>query len=280
VSEKPAPDARRKVLGDYARKAAAPGLRPVLDADDEGDVKNAYLDYVHRLALAPWLAGLGPRVADLGCGIGRLTELVTDLSLTVGLDYSPDLLALAGERLGAGVGLARADLAALPVQSGCLTGAMMCFVALHFDDDVAQRAFAETARILQPGAIFLLFEHVSPADEAQLYHGVVGRTVPAITGMLEGAGFDVLAKIAVKKTPSRPVHWVKAGKLPRALWRFGAWFDRKTATRKLEHADYVEALFVARLRGGSAAPDLPSFREMTMQMFVPEALRRRRFPPR
>ena len=44
----------------------------------------------------------------------------------------------------------------------------------------------------QPGGFFLLFEHVAPGDESRLYHGVVDRTVPGISGMLEGAGFEVV----------------------------------------------------------------------------------------
>lgn len=271
----PRPDALDKVLEDYREKAAQPGLRPVLDAGDDGDVKNAYLDHVHRRTLRTWLPKLGSRVADLGCGIGRLTTLL-DARVTIGVDASPDLLALARQRLGPDALLARGDLTALPLSSGSLTGAMMCFVSLHLDDDAFRRAMADVARVLQPGGLFLLFEHVSPSDEPRLYHGVVDRPVKAVVDALEAAGFDVIARRAAKKTPSRAVHWVRTGRLPRALWALGAWFDRATARRRLEHADYVEVLFAARRRGGLESPDLPTAREMAVSMFVPQALTRRR----
>lgn len=272
---RPSPDARGKVLADYAAKAVEPGLRPVLDAGDEGDVKNAYLDYVHRRVLAPRLGMLGPRVIDLGCGIGRLLEMVSERPLAVGIDYSPELLGLARGRLGAGARLARADLAHLPVASGSLTGALMCFVSLHFDDATLDAALAEVARVLQPGGVFLYFEHIAPGAEPRLYHGVVDRPMPALMAALDRAGFDVEARIGAKKTPSRSVHWVRTGKLPRWLWWFGAWLDRKTAARRLDHADYVEGLFVARRRGAGVRPDLPTAAEMTTSLFWPEGWTRK-----
>ena len=276
-----APDAPEKVLSDYREKAAQPGLRPVLDSGDEGDVKNAYLDYVHRVTLNRWIERLGPRVVDLGCGLGRLLDLVTDRPVSIGLDASPELLQLARERLGPRARLARADLAQLPLLSGSLTGAMMCFVSLHFDDDTLDAALSEVERVLQPGGVFLYFEHIAPGDEPRLYHGVVDRPMQALLDALDRAGFDLDARIGAKKTPSRSVHWVRNGKLPRWLWWFGAWFDRKTASRRLEHADYVEGLLVARKRGGRVIPELPTAREMTTSLFWPQAWgRKRKLPPR
>jgi hypothetical protein len=105
---------------------------------------------------------------------------------------------------------------------------------------------------------------------------VVDRPVAALVTVLEAAGFDVLARHAVKKTPSRAVHWVRTGRLPRILWRVGTWFDRMSARWNLEHADYVEALFVARKRGGLESPDLPTARDMAVSMFVPPIWMRRR----
>lgn len=270
MSEPPSPRDSRELREAYRRKAATGGLRAVLDPGDEDGRKNAYLDQVHRRALRRFLPLLGSRVADLGCGIGRLTELLADATSVVALDASPELLVLARERLGRGTVLARADLATLPVASGSLTGALMAFVSLHFDDDTAHRAFREVGRVLQPGGVFLVLEHVAPGEETVEYHGVLDRSSSALAALFDDAGFDIARRVALKKSPSRSVHWVKCG-LPRVLWGFGAWVDRCTATRSLAHADYVECLYVARRRGGvpSGVGDLPGVGESLLSLVVP-----------
>ena len=40
------------------------------------------------------------------------------------------------------------------------------------------------ARVLQPGGVFLLFDHVSPDEEPRLYHGVVNRPVARMEELL------------------------------------------------------------------------------------------------
>lgn len=257
---------KESLVGEYRDKAAAPGLGAVLDAGDAASGKNEYLDFVHRRELARVVEYLGPRAADLGCGIGRLTEMVAANRFTVGVDGSPDLLAVARTRLGDRVPLVRADLAALPLASGSLTGVLMAFVSLHFDDATAAHAFAEAFRVLQPGGMLLLFEHLAPGREDRTYYGVTNRSRASVERLLAAAGFEKPAVGAMKKSPSRIVHWVKSGRLPRALWGLGAALDRRACSRRPDLADYFECVVVARRPGGSS----PEIERPTMfSMFLP-----------
>jgi SAM-dependent methyltransferase len=253
------------LVGEYREKAAAKGLGAVLDAGDESG-KNEYLDFVHRRELARVVEMLGPRAADLGCGIGRLTGLIARDRFTAGVDGSPDLLARARARLAPGFPLVRADLAAVPLSSGSLTGVFMAFVSLQFDDATAARAFAEAFRVLQPGGVLVLFEHLAPSGEDRAYRGVTDRSRASIERLLTAAGFEPPAFRAMKKSPSRVVHWVKSGRLPRALWALGAALDRRACTRRPELADYLECVVVARRPGGTA-PEIE--RPSALSLFLP-----------
>ena len=254
------------LVDEYRGKSAAPGLSAVLDAGDVASGKNEYLDFVHRRELSRVAELLGPRAADLGCGIGRLTAPIAADRFTVGVDGSPELLAKARERLGPAVPLVRADVAALPLASGSLTGVFMAFVSLHFDDATAARAFAEAFRVLQPGGAFVLFEHLAPGAEDRTYYTALNRSRASVERLLAAAGFEPPVVRAMKKTPSRVVHWVKTGRLPRALWGLGAALDRRACARRPEAADYLECVVVARRPGGSSpAIERPS----ALSLFLP-----------
>ena len=234
---------------EYRTKAASPGLGPVLDAGDGDGRKNRYIDFVHRRALRRVLPLLGSRAADLGCGIGRLTALLAEDHWTVGLDGSPDLLAIARGRTDSR--LVRADMTALPLQSGSFTGALMAFVSMHFDDAAAARAFSEVARVLQPGGHFLFVEHFAPGGEDREYRGVLDRARGSVERLMSAAGLEPVAFVPLKKSPSRVVHWIRGNRLPEWLWGFGAWLDGRACARNPDVADYVECLLVARKPGGS-----------------------------
>lgn len=96
------------------------------------------------------------RVADLGCGTGTLTRLLTDEGYTVdGLDFSPEMI----ERARAKVPEARfvvADAGTPPLPAGEYDVVLSRHVLWAMDDP--ESAFARWATLLRPGGIAVLIE--------------------------------------------------------------------------------------------------------------------------
>ena len=91
----------------------------------------------------------GRRVLDLGCGTGRLAAPLAERSLARvwGVDASPEMLAVAREKLPASVGLKLGRAEDLPFRDGWFDRAVMWLV-VHLVDRPA--AFREVARVLVP----------------------------------------------------------------------------------------------------------------------------------
>jgi len=95
-------------------------------------------------------------VVDLGCGDGKLLELLAEqrpqLQL-IGIDTSPEELALARVRnLPENVRLVEADAAAMPLDDASADAAV-CHMALMLFDNVS-RVVAELARVIRPNGLF------------------------------------------------------------------------------------------------------------------------------
>jgi len=106
--------------------------------------------------MAPWLEGFhGGLVVDAACGTGRWTQYLRARGVRVcGLDLSLAMLGRARSRPGLAGSLAAADLAALPLASGC-ADAVLCALALgHVPDPPA--ALSELCRLVRPGGFLLL----------------------------------------------------------------------------------------------------------------------------
>src|SRR5262249_10651486 len=99
---------------------------------------------------------LGPgrgRCLDVGCGVGRFTEVAADLGWQLtGVELSEDQLRLAAERLPA-VELVAADAAQLPFATASFDAAFSTFTHTDFDDFAA--AVAEAWRVLRPRGRFV-----------------------------------------------------------------------------------------------------------------------------
>jgi SAM-dependent methyltransferase len=89
-------------------------------------------------------------VLDIGCGTGRFLAQLAEIAKAWGVDASPQMLEVARTRVsGAGLKLGTAE--ELPFKDRWFERATMWLVAHHVD---RPRAFAEAARVLEPGGHF------------------------------------------------------------------------------------------------------------------------------
>ena len=143
---------------------------------------------------------------DIGCGTGRFLAQLSEKAKAWGVDASPEMLEVARTRAGsAGLKLGRAE--ELPFKDGWFERATMWLVA-HLVD--RPRAFAEAARVLEPGGHFAvatfdpsyfdefwlneLFPSMEAADRARF------PTADELTAAL--AAFDEVRLIRLSQTGS------------------------------------------------------------------------------
>ncbi len=97
-------------------------------------------------------AGTGP-ILDIGTGEGQVARYLSDLGFpVVGVDPVTAQITEAARRAG-GPGYVRAPADRLPFPDGSFPAAVACLVYEHIDD--VDTAIAETARVLQPGGVFV-----------------------------------------------------------------------------------------------------------------------------
>ncbi|MDX3642326.1 class I SAM-dependent DNA methyltransferase [Streptomyces sp. MB09-02B] len=98
----------------------------------------------------------GGRVADLGCGPGRITGHLASLGLDIcGVDLSPQMVAVArwvhpGLRFDVGT------MTALDFEDGCLAGALAWYSTVHTPPAELPQLFREFHRILAPGGLLAM----------------------------------------------------------------------------------------------------------------------------
>jgi ubiquinone/menaquinone biosynthesis C-methylase UbiE len=126
---------------------------------DGWDARVAKPDFLERLRRAFDELGVQPgeTVLDLGCGTGNLTQLllarVSEAGRVIAVDFSPRMIALAEEKIGADarLTLVLADAGDLPLPDASVDR-VVCFSAWpHFPDGAA--VAAQLARILRPGGM-------------------------------------------------------------------------------------------------------------------------------
>jgi SAM-dependent methyltransferase len=118
-------------------------------------VERAMLDLFAELTLA-----VGAEVADVGCGTGRLLPYLAGRGLAPrGVDLSPGMVEVA-RREHPGFEYEVADLRELPFRDASLAGVVCWYSLIFLAPDARVRAFAELARVVQPGGYLVAaFKH-------------------------------------------------------------------------------------------------------------------------
>ncbi|MFD5267347.1 class I SAM-dependent DNA methyltransferase [Streptomyces sp. NPDC058335] len=147
------------------------------------------------------LVGAGGKVADLGCGPGRVTGHLASLGLSMsGLDLSDSMLAVA-RRENPGLRFERGSMLELRHEDGSLDGVVSWYSSIHTPADRLPHLFAEFRRVLKPGGHALLAFQVG--DEPKHHDRPWGhpvsldfhrRTPERMAELLAEAGFSVRSR--------------------------------------------------------------------------------------
>ncbi|MEZ5651041.1 MAG: class I SAM-dependent methyltransferase [Burkholderiaceae bacterium] len=111
------------------------------------------------------------QLLDIGCGLGGTARFAATRygARVTGIDLTPEYVHV-GNALNALVSLddrvelVRGSALALPFRDACFDGAYLMHVGMNIDDKA--RLFAQTRRVLRPGATFGIYE-VMQTDERQ-----------------------------------------------------------------------------------------------------------------
>jgi ubiquinone/menaquinone biosynthesis C-methylase UbiE len=137
--------------------------------------------------------GPGDRVADLGCGSGRM--LVWNArhgTQQVGVDVSPYF----AEEALAGFDLVLGDLRRLPFADGAFTKAYSLDVFEHLSREALGEVLAEMARVIAPGGRLFVYSHVR--KNSRLAGGL--RLINRAAAGLERAGLIDLRQERLRKS--------------------------------------------------------------------------------
>lgn len=130
---------------------------------------------VSRVDAAP-----GDRILDVATGTGAVAaELIRQKRCAViAVDQSPEMLAVAGERLPAGVELVEASAESLPFEDASFDGLTFTYLLRYVDDPGA--TLLELARVVRPGGTIAGLEFAVPRGLAgALWRAYVGAVLPA-----------------------------------------------------------------------------------------------------
>lgn len=150
-------DAAEEYWDQYFRTLSEAGR----DLDWEGRWTEPFLAPLREL-------GGAPHVLELGCGTGNDAARLADAGCAVtALDLSGEAIAQARRKFGARATFLVADMAEPLAFPDGAVDAVMSNVALHrFDDAVTRAIFAEIARVVRPGGLFLF--HVNAREDRPL----------------------------------------------------------------------------------------------------------------
>jgi ubiquinone/menaquinone biosynthesis C-methylase UbiE len=148
----------------------------------------------------------GWTVGDLGCGTGRVSEVVAPfVQRVIAVDSSAAMLAAARGRLGsvANVEVRAGELEHLPLADGELDAALLSLVLNYVAEPDA--ALAEAARVLRPGGRLVVVD-MTPHDREDLREGMgqlwQGFSPEQMKGWMQQAGLTEVRYVALPADPA------------------------------------------------------------------------------
>lgn len=151
-----------------------------------------------RNEIIPWALGdgdLGDDVLEVGPGFGATTEVFRErVEHLTAVEIDPQLAARLVERFdGTNVTVVEGDATALDFPDDRFSGAT-CFSMLHHVPGAAlqDRLFAEVARVLRPGGVFVATDSLYSDDLRAFHEGDTYEPIDptGLTERLTAAGFD------------------------------------------------------------------------------------------
>jgi ubiquinone/menaquinone biosynthesis C-methylase UbiE len=180
---------------------------------DRSPAQRLFFTRVHRALCDALLGGDVPpaRVADIGCGTGRLLATLRERMPStelIGLDPAPGMIAAARRRFAQqpSILLEVASASALPLADQTLDAATTTMSFHHWDDQ--QAGLREAARVLRPQGRLLI------ADMFAM--GLVGRLSAAVVGRRHGRGFRTDAEMGELLNRAGFTSWRRVRMLGRA----------------------------------------------------------------
>lgn len=174
-------------------------------------------DAMRRQVLPPVVRALkGPgierkRILDAACGTGSVLEMLASAlpgASLYGVDLSPQYLAQARQRLGASVpvSLVAEPAEAMPFSDGFFDAAVNVYLMHELPSDVRSKVLGDIARVLKPGATFVLADSVQASEAPTLARFLAnfpeqfhepyfkGYQRDDLEGRMRDAGFEVLER--------------------------------------------------------------------------------------
>lgn len=147
--------------------------------------------------IIPWALGdgdLGDDVLEVGPGYGATTDVFRErVARLTAVEIDSELAAALALRLtGTNVTVIEGDATALAFEDDRFTGAT-CFAMLHHvpSAELQDRLFAEVARVVAPGGLFVASDSLASEDLRAFHEGDTYQPIDpdGLAGRLERAGF-------------------------------------------------------------------------------------------